>query len=71
MKEAFRKHNAHLKTIDVFAYNEGLAELQAPFVMGARPLIAALTALDGPRDEGEGLDPDSIKDYLEDGVVIL
>lgn len=71
MKEALRKHHGHLKTKDVLAFDEGLAEQQAPFVMVARPLLAALTALDGPGEEGEGPDPDSIKDYLEDALVML
>ena len=66
-----RKHHGHLKTKDVLAFDEGLAEQQAPFVMVARPLLAALTALDGPGEEGEGPDPDSIKDYLEDALVML
>ena len=69
MKEALRKHHGHLKTKHVLAF-EGLAEQQASFVMVARPLLAALTALDGP-GEGEGPDPDSIKDYLEDALVML
>ena len=71
MKEALRKHHGHLKTKDVLAFDEGLAEQQAPFVMVARPLLAALTALDGPGEEGEGPDPDSIKGYLEDALVML
>jgi hypothetical protein len=71
MKEALRKHHGHLKTKDVLAFDEGLAEQQAPFVMVACPLLAALMALDGPGDEGDGPDPDSIKDYLEDALVML
>ena len=64
-----RKHHGHLKTKDVLAFDEGLAEQQAPFVMVARPLLAALMALDGAGEEGDGPDPDSIKDYLEDALL--
>ena len=62
MKEALHKHHGHLKTKDVLAVDEGLAEQQVRFVMVARPLLAALMALDGPGDEGDGLNSDSIKD---------
>ena len=71
MKEALRKHHGHLKTKDVLAFDEGLAEQQAPFVIVARPLLAAFTVLDGSGEEWEGPDPDSIKDYLEDALVML
>ena len=37
----------------------------------SRLLLAALTALDSPGEEGEGLDPDSIKDYFEDALLLL
>ena len=37
--------------------------------MVTHPLLAALMALDFPDDEGP--DPDSIKDYLEDALVML
>ena len=53
MKENLHKHHGHLKTKDVLAFDEGLAEQQAPFVMVAHPLLAALTTLDGPGEEGE------------------
>ena len=39
--------------------------------MVGRQLIAAITALDSQGNEGEGQDPDSVKDYLEDAVVML
>jgi hypothetical protein len=39
--------------------------------MVACPLLAALMALDDPGDEGDGPDPDSIKNYLEDALVML
>lgn len=71
MKEALRKQHGNLKTKDILSFDEGLAEQQAPFVMVARPLLAALTALDAPGEEGEGPDPDTIKDYLEDALVLL
>ena len=39
----------------------------------ARPLLAALTALDNSEgeDDDEGPDPDAIKDLLEDALVLL
>ena len=43
--------------------------------MVARPLLAALTALDdvngSKEDESEDVDPDAIKDLLEDALVLL
>jgi hypothetical protein len=69
MKEALRNQHGHAKTKEVLAFDEGLADQQTPFLMVARPLLAALTALDAPEEEGP--DPDSIKDYLEDALVML
>ena len=69
MKEALRNQHGHVKTKDVLAFDEGLADQQTPFLMVARPLLAALKALDAPDEEGP--DPDSIKDYLEDALVML
>ena len=39
----------------------------------ARPLLAALTALDNSEgeDDDESPDPDAIKDLLEDALVLL
>lgn len=71
MKEALKKQHGHLRTKDVLAFDEGLSEQQVPFVMVARPILAALTALDTPGGEGEDPDPDTIKDYLEDALVLL
>lgn len=65
------RSNNDLKTKDILAFDEGLADQQAPFVVVALPLLAALTALDAPEDEGAGPDPDTIKDYLEDALVLL
>ena len=46
MKEALHNQHGHLKTKDVLAFDEGLADHQTPFLMVTRPLLAALRALD-------------------------
>ncbi|CAB4011272.1 Gag-Pol poly [Paramuricea clavata] len=52
---------------------DGLVEKQAPFLAVARPIAAALDLLEGPLspDKSEGPDPDEIKAYLEDALVLL
>ena len=69
MKEALRNRHGYVKTKDVLAFDESLADQQTPLLMVTRPLLAALMALNSPDDEGP--DPDSIKDYLEDALVML
>ena len=69
MKEALRSRHGHLKTKDVLAFDEGLADQQTPFLLVTRPLLAVLTTLEAAVDEGP--DPDSIKDYLEDALVMV
>ena len=73
MKEELKKRHGYTKTKDLFTFNDGLAERQSAFLVVARPLLAALTALDnsGGEDEDDGPDPDTIKDLLEDALVLL
>jgi len=73
MKEELKKRHGYTKTKELFAFDDGLAERQSAFLVVARPLLAALTALDNPgeEDEDEGPDPDAIKDLLEDALVLL
>ena len=71
MKEELKKRHGYTKTNELFTFEDGLAERQSAFLVVARPLLAALTALDnsGGKDEDEGPDPDAIKDLLEDALV--
>ena len=71
MKEEIRKMHGYLKTKDVFAFDDALAEKQGAFLLTARPIIAALTALDHPSEAEEGPDPDLVKGMLEDALVLL
>lgn len=74
MKEDIRKKHGFNKTKDVFAFDEGLVEKQATFLLTARPILAALSALDRvgeEEDETEAPDPDVIKGMLEDALVFL
>jgi hypothetical protein len=74
MKMDIRKKHGFNKTQDVFAFDEGLAEKQATFLLTARPILAALSALDQVGEEGdetEAPDPDVIKGMLEDALVFL
>ena len=71
--ELKRGMHGYTKTKELFPFDDGLAERQSAFLIMARPLLAALTALDssGGEDEDEGPDPDAIKDLLEDALVLL
>ena len=73
MKEELKKGHGYTKTKELFTFDDGLAERQSAFFLVARPLLAALTALDnsGGEDEDEGPDPYTIKDLLEDALVLL
>ena len=73
MKGELKKRHGYTKTKELFPFDDGLAERQSAFLIMARPLLAALTALDssGGEDEDEGPDPDAIKDLLEDALVLL
>ncbi|CAB3982782.1 Hypothetical predicted protein [Paramuricea clavata] len=63
MKEEICKMHGYLKTKDVFAFDDALAEKQWAF------LLTALTALDHPSEEGP--DPDLVKGMHEDALVLL
>ena len=73
MKEEIKKSHGFRKTKEVFAFDDGLAEQQGPFIAVARPILSALSLLDSPSDEeGEGEpDPDAIREILEDALVML
>ena len=73
MKEEIKKSHGFRKTKEVFAFDDGLAEQQGPFIAVARPILSALSLLDSPLDEeGEGEpDPDAIRAILEDALVML
>ena len=74
MKEDIRKKHGHSKTKEVFSFDDGLAEKQSAFLLAARPIVAALTTLDGTGediDEDEAPDPDVIRGMLEDALVLL
>ena len=45
MKEEIKKCHGYTKTKELFAFNDGLVERQSAFLVVARPLLAALTAL--------------------------
>lgn len=60
----------------MFLSDEGLVERQTTILAVARPIAEALDRLDEPPnpDEGEessGPDPDEIRSYLEDALVLL
>ena len=73
MKEDIKKRHGYTKTKELFAFDDGLAERQAAFIVVARPILAALSALDcvGGEDDAEAVDPDETKDLLEDALVLL
>ena len=51
MKEEIKKSHGFRKTKEVFAFDDGLAEQQGPFIAVARPILSALSLLDSPPDE--------------------
>ena len=59
MKEKLKKRHGYTKIKELFTFDDGLAECQSAFFVVARPLLAALTALDnsGGEDQDEGPDP--------------
>ena len=75
-KDYMRQKFGHPKTKEILAFDEGLAEQQAPFLTVARPIATALAKLDANDildEEGNesGPDPDEIKSLLEDALVLL
>ena len=75
-REHIKQKFGYHKTKEVFASDDGLVERQGPFLAVAQPLAPALESLEGPSameegDEISGPDPDEIKAYLEDALVLL
>ncbi|CAB4019461.1 Hypothetical predicted protein [Paramuricea clavata] len=63
MKEKIKRVHGLSQTKDLFTFDEGLADKQAPFISVVRPLVSALQALeptevDVDGDEPSGPDPD-------------
>ena len=48
MKEELKMRHGYIKTKEPFTFDDGLAERRSAFLVVARPLLAALTALDYP-----------------------
>ena len=76
MKDDIKRVHGFTKTKDVFTFDDGLADKQAPFISAVRPLVCALQSLEmvGGVDDGEeipGPDPDHIKALIEDAIVLL
>ena len=76
MKEDIKRVHGLSRTKDLFTFDEGLADKQAPFISVVRPLVSALQALeptevDVDGDEPSGPDPDHIKALIEDAIVLL
>ena len=76
MKEDIKRVHGLSRTKDLFTFDEGLADKQAPFIFVVRPLVSALQALeqtevDVDRDEPSGPDPDHIKALIEVAIVLL
>ena len=75
-REYIKQKFGYHKTKEVFTSDDGLVEKQAPFLAVARPVATALDLLEEPPspdegDENNGPDPDEIKAYLEDALVLL
>ena len=74
-REYIKQKFGYHKTKEVFTSDDGLVEKQAPFLAVARPVAAALDLLEEPPNPDEsdsnGPDPDEIKAYLEDALVLL
>jgi hypothetical protein len=76
MKEDIKRHHGIPRTKELFSFDEGLAERQAPFICVVRPLVSALQALepvakDDDDEVDQGPDPDHIKALIEDAIVLL
>ncbi|CAB4008128.1 Hypothetical predicted protein [Paramuricea clavata] len=76
MKEDIKRVHGLSRTKDLFTFDEGLADKQAPFISVVRPLVSALQALeptevDVDEVEPSGPDPDHIKALIEDAIVLL
>ena len=63
MKEDIRKKHGFSTTKKVFTFDGGLDDQQATFLLTARPIAAALSALDQEEgDETDAPDPDVIQE---------
>ena len=51
MKEDIQRKHGYNKTKEVFTFDEGLADKQATFLLTARPILAARTALHGTGED--------------------
>ena len=76
MKEDIKRVHGLSRTKDLFTFDEGIADKQAPFISVVRPLVSALQALeptevDVDGDGPSGPDPDHIKALIEDAIVLL
>jgi hypothetical protein len=74
MKEDIKRVHGLSRTKDLFTFDEGLADKQAPFISVVRPLVSALQALEPTEVDvgGDELsDPDHIKALIEDAIVLL
>ena len=77
MKDDIKRVHGFTKTKDVFTFDDGLADKQAPFISAVRPLVCTLQSpemVGGVDDDGEeipGPDPDYIKALIEDAIVLL
>ena len=54
MKGELEKRHGYTKTKELFTFDDGLAEHQSPFLVVARPLLAALTACHHLLAQGSG-----------------
>ena len=75
-REYIKQKFGYHKTKEVFTSDDGLVEKKAPFLAVARPIAAALDLLEelpnpDKRDECNGPDPNEIRTYLEDALVLL
>ena len=76
MKEDIKRVHGLSRTKDLFTFDEGLADKQAPFISVVRPLVSALQALEPTEvdldgEEPSGPDPDHVKALIEDAIVLL
>ena len=76
MKEDIKRVHGLSRTKDLFIFDEGLADKQAPFIYIVRPLVSTLQALEPTKmdidgDEPSGPDRDHIKALIEDAIVLL
>ena len=75
MREDIKKKHGYAWSKDVLAFDDGLADRQAPFLTVARPIFAALESLEAVNTDGEedlpGPEPEDINVMLEDAIALL